>query len=925
VSERLIGRDAELAAIESFLDAVPAGAALDLAGDPGIGKTALWSEACERARRRGYRVLASRPGEFETALAYTALGDLLEDVLDEALLALPSVRRSALERALLRVEERGRPPDQRAIALALRDALRLLASEPVVVAIDDTHWLDASSTSALLFASRRLGEAPVGVLTTRRLADTDLETSDSAAGFVASGTTVRVAPLDQKAIDDLIRSRFGTSLPRSAVREIRRVCRGNPFFAIELARASVQEEARPLGADTVRVPRSLRDLLGERVAELEAGVRHALLVVAAASQPTVGLVETVLGSRRRAFDVLSAAVSDDVLRVERGRLRFKHPLLASIVYGDAGREQQRRVHAELADAVEDVEERAYHLALATELPDAMAASTLDKAAARASARGAPAAAAEFAEHALRLTRTDDDDAVARRTLLATDALWAAGETSRARSLLDGLAATMVPGPERAHTLRRLARARAYEDGFAAALEPLEHALAEVGDDLRLRAALERDVALAIMNAGDVRLAAPHAQAALDASNRLADPELSADAEATNDVMRFLLGVGVPVDLEARARRLALAGEERDVHPGFLARAHILASMLKWSDNFAAARSVFEELRRGLAEREEEGPLVPVLFHLGELECWAGNLRLAEAIAGELEAIAPRLGPTTASQALYVSALLAVLRGEVDDANRAATRGLELAEGRDVRLVLRNLKVLGFVGLSIGDSKGANRWLGRAADLAAANGMMDPGFLRLAGDAIEGLVGVGELDRAEHEATGLESLGRRLERPWALAIGARSQALVAAARADLSEALSSLERALAAHERLPEPLERGRTLLALGSVHRRARRKRLARETLAEAEAIFESLPAPLWAERARNEAARIGGRVARRTELTEAERRIAELVADGRSNAEVASELVVSRKTVEWNLSNVYRKLGVRSRTELARRASKQR
>jgi DNA-binding CsgD family transcriptional regulator len=435
----------------------------------------------------------------------------------------------------------------------------------------------------------------------------------------------------------------------------------------------------------------------------------------------------------------------------------------------------------------------------------------------------------------------------------------------------------------------------------------------------LRAALERDIALAIMNAGDVRLAAPHAQAALDAAKRLGDPELSADAEATNDVMRFLLGFGVPADLDARARRLAQVGEELDAHPGFLARAHILASMLKWSDNFAAARSVFEELRRRLAEREEEGPLVPVLFHLGELECWAGNLRLAEAIAGELDAIAPHLGPTTSSQALYLSALLAALRGDVDDADRAATRGLELAEGRDVRLVLRNLKVLGFIGLSLGDMENAHLWLARAADLAAANGMLDPGFLRVAGDAIEARVGIGELDRAEEKATELEMLGRHLDRPWALAAGARSHALVAAAREDFSEAVSCLERALVAHERLPEPFERGRTLLALGSVHRRARRKRLARETLGEAEAIFESLPAPLWAEQARKEAARIGGRVGSGMELTEAERRIAELVAEGKTNKEVAAILFVTENTVAWNLSNVYRKLGVRSRTELAR------
>jgi ATP/maltotriose-dependent transcriptional regulator MalT len=292
------------------------------------------------------------------------------------------------------------------------------------------------------------------------------------------------------------------------------------------------------------------------------------------------------------------------------------------------------------------------------------------------------------------------------------------------------------------------------------------------------------------------------------------------------------------------------------------------------------------------------------------------------LVGELESIAPRLGPTTASQALYLSGLLATIRGDVAPAGRSATRGLELAEGRDVRLVVRNLKVLGFVGLSTSDNESAQRWLARASDLAAANGMVDPGFFRVAADAIEALIGVGELDRADREAKELEALGRRLDRPWALATGGRSSGLVAAARGDLVEATRLLEGALTAHDRLAEPLERGRTLLALGSVHRRARRKRLARETLGKAEAMFESLPAPLWAERARREAARIGGRVAVGGELTEVERRIAELVAEGRSNAEVARVLVVSRKTVEWNLSNVYRKLGVRSRTELARKAA---
>jgi DNA-binding CsgD family transcriptional regulator len=919
MSERLIGRDAELAAVESFLDDVPAGAVLEVIGDPGIGKTALWSEACERARSRGYRVLSSRPGEVETALAYSALGDLLEDVLDEALLALPSPQRSALERALLRVEDQGLAPDQRAIALALRDALRLLAADPAVVAIDDVQWLDASSAFVLAFALRRLGEAPVGVLTTRRVGEKrglGLErTVDPAA------RTVRLAPLDETEVAELVRSRLGPSLPRSALREVHRVSGGNPFFAIELARVTLREDPRARRADRIPVPRSLRDLLGEGIAGLAADVRQALLVVAAASQPTVSLVAAVLGSRRRALD-LSAAVAAEVVQVERGRLRFRHPLLASIVYGEASHEERLRVHAGLADAVDDVEERAHHLALATELPEPAVADALDGAAARATARGAPAAAARFAEHALRLTAADDRAAIERRTAAAADALWTAGETGRARALLEELAATTAPGTERARVLRQLARARAYEQGFVAAMGPLERALEEVGDDLRLRGALERDVALAIMNAGDVRLAAPHAQAAVDVARQLQDSELSEDARAANDAVRFFLGLGAPANVAARAQRLAREGEELDLHPGFLARAQILASILKWSDDFSAARSVLDELRRRLAEREEEGPLVPVLFHLGELECWAGNIDLAAAIAVEVETLALRLGPNLTSQALYLSGLVAALRGDVEEANASARRGLKLAEGRDVRLVVRNLKVLGFVGLSHGDFEDAHRWLARASELSIAHGFLDPGFFRAAADVIEARVGVGDVDEAEHEAIALEKLGRRLDRAWALATGARSLALVAAAKGNLPGALSALEQAMAAHERLSEPLERGRTLLALGSVHRQARRKRLARETLAEAAAVFESLPAPLWIDRAKREAARIGGRVPTGDELTEVERRIAELVAEGRSNAEVARALVVSRKTVEWNLSNVYRKLGVRSRTELARRAA---
>src|SRR5262249_4500414 len=180
---------------------------------------------------------------------------------------------------------------------------------------------------------------------------------------------------------ELLRTDSGTSVPASARLEIERVSAGNPFFALELARAVARGAGGAPPPGQIPVPRSLRDLLGGRIAALPADVLEALLGVAAASQPTVSLVKAVLGSRERAYELLSASVATEILEVERGRLRFRHPLLASVVYGDSGSEERRRVHAALAGVTSAVEERAWHLALATELPDPAVASVLDDAAA----------------------------------------------------------------------------------------------------------------------------------------------------------------------------------------------------------------------------------------------------------------------------------------------------------------------------------------------------------------------------------------------------------------------------------------------------------------------------------------------------------------------------------------------------------------
>jgi DNA-binding CsgD family transcriptional regulator len=200
------------------------------------------------------------------------------------------------------------------------------------------------------------------------------------------------------------------------------------------------------------------------------------------------------------------------------------------------------------------------------------------------------------------------------------------------------------------------------------------------------------------------------------------------------------------------------------------------------------------------------------------------------------------------------------------------------------------------------------------------GWDEPSLFPVWPNAIEALLGVGEDDVAAHYLDLYRERAVRCDCPWALATAARCQARLLLAEGDTDGALAAFDQALHEHRRTPGAFERSRTLLALGSAQRRARRVRDARNTLGEALRRFDELGAPLWAEQTRAELGRIGGRAGSRNELTPAEQRVAALVAEGRTNKEVAAALVVSVHTVEAALTQVYRKLDVRSRTELARR-----
>jgi len=269
---------------------------------------------------------------------------------------------------------------------------------------------------------------------------------------------------------------------------------------------------------------------------------------------------------------------------------------------------------------------------------------------------------------------------------------------------------------------------------------------------------------------------------------------------------------------------------------------------------------------------------------------------------------------------FPAAVIAAHQGRLDNARANAERAVAGAGAEAEGIGLdRSLYagLLGFIELSAGDAPAALPHLRRAHELRNLF-MLEPGMRLELADLLEALIAVGELSEADEVLTIWQERADALDRAWALAILARGRGLLLAARGELEGAFASFDRALAEHARGADPFQHARTLLALGRTQRRAKRRGAARTTLEEALAGFERLGAPLWAEQARAELARIGGRTPSRGELTEAEQRIAQLVAEGRTNRDVAAALFLTEHSVETALTRVYRKLGVRSRAELA-------
>jgi DNA-binding CsgD family transcriptional regulator len=890
-------------------------AVLVLQGEAGIGKTTVWAAGVDAAREQGFRVLVTRPVEAEAGLAFTGLADIVADVLDEVALGLPAPQLKALRVALLLDEADGAPPDERAVGAALRSVLSEVARcGPTLLAIDDVQWLDGASARALAFALRRVREAPLGIL----LAQRSPPDAEPPLGLGRAGVEVEqvaIGALDAEAMHDVVVRSRGTSLPRAMLRRVHEVSGGNPFFAIELARSLEADRDWERGA-LLPIPTSLRELVRSRLAAVSGA--DVLALVAALPQPTAAMVRGLAGSGADAG--IETAVDAGILRREGDRLRFTHPLLASAAYAAMSPPQRRALHGRLAEATEDPLERGHHLAHATEVADGGVAAELDDAVSAALQRGALQTAADLGAHARRLTPENDSGEARRRAVNEAECRHLLGQPARARAILDEELGRCPPGAARAPLLYELGRVELWGVDWHGSGEHLRAALGEMHEsDHALRAQTELQLAQMFLLIGDEpRSIAEHASRAAASAQAVGNDAVLAEALALRGRAEAQLGMDATAVIDR-----ALALESTTVALSTIDQpSDNLAEVRDWHDDLGGALTTLRRVVRDAEQRGEDASVAWTLGRTAMLLCALGEpdaaLRDAER-AYEFTAESQR--PENEAVMLGVIASIEAYRGDDARARLAGARALEVTRtsgiGRPDRLVR---SALGMLELSLGDVQAAHRQLEPLVARTRAAAIGEPGAMRFVTDDVEALIGIGDLESAGELLGWYEGCAQRLDRQSALASSARCRGLLASGRGDAEAAWALLADSIERGGDVALPLDRARTMMALGVVERRLQRKRAARETLEEAHSAFEGIGARLWAQRVRDELQRIGGRRTEGGELTASERRVAELVSQGLSNREVASALFVSAKTVEFHLRNIFRKLGVRSRTELARR-----
>jgi DNA-binding CsgD family transcriptional regulator len=908
---QIVGRLDELSRVDAFLDGLVDGpAALVLDGESGMGKTTLWDRGVAEAGERGWRVLSIRPAESEATLSFAGLADLFDGVRD-VFETIPKPQLDALEVALLRAEPMGAPPDPRAVYAAALTVLREASlGDPIVIAIDDIQWLDVSTASALAFALRRLESEPIGWLVAIRGSPSTVPLGIERALPEERVSRLSAEPLSIDELRELVQARLDTTFPPSILSGLHQTSGGNAFFALEIARATLRGDARATG-QALPIPRNLRDdLVRDRVGALPSLTQEMLLFASACSRPTVDLLEAAL-ERSPLGPALAEAADAGIAQSDGGAVSFAHPIYRSAIYADSSREHRHRVHRRLSTVVADDEERARHLALAADGADEAAASSLQRAAESARERGSTVAAAELSELAERLTPPDQVDEMLRRRSAAAGYRLLAGDYARAVTLLESVTSGASSGRLRARGRLLLGQTFVVQDDHRRAADILGLALREDAVDAAILSSIHVSRSYALASLGELPEGLHDAEEAVRLARSGGGAESLADGLMALVTMQAWLGKGIDRALVTQALELGSTSASHFIsqRPSFR-----LANLLSRTGEIEESRSMCASLLIEAVDAGDEDAGGLLRSELGWIEFLAGDWKASLDHLTRASGVAASHG-----KQLGTLALVAAHLGDADATRSHAKEAIgasALSGAVDAEILA--LSALGALELPLGNISEARAHLERAWQLHRRADFGEPMMFPFVADHAVALIETGAGDAANEVIGWLEERGHVLQRPWAIAVAARARALFAAGAGDVPAAFEALTVALEAHDRVPMPFELARTLLVLGSIRRRAKQKRPAREALEEAARIFERLGARLWIGKAHAELARIGGRRAVAGQLTPAEVRVAKLAGAGRTNREIAETLFMSVRTVEGTLSHIYAKLDIRSRTELA-------
>ena len=904
----LAGRGRECARLETLLAGARHGrsGALVLVGDPGIGKTAL----CEWASRRCERMTARslRAVESELDLPFAGVSELCAEAgtnLDR----LPVPQARALEGVLLRRDEVA--GDRFAIGAAVLGLLGAIAGDgSALVIVDDAQWLDPASADALTFAARRLhGEGVALLLATRPgsafaqdrsgLERLELEGIDAAASRTVLDATH--GPLPERVAGLLVTRSGGNPL---ALREMPRL-----LTRTQLAGTEPIAEPLPLGE-------TLERALLSRVAALPANTREALLIGAASGGERVQPVLDAMAAEGSSPDALAAAERAGAIAIAGERFSFAHPLLRSAVYHGAASPARRAAHAALAAATEG-ESRAWHLAHATVGEDESVASALEQAGLRARRRGAPASAATALQRAAGLSPPGADRV--RRTIEAARDFHVAGHAATALRLLDAID-DGGGALQRADAQHVRGRVFVLQGRIDAAYRLLESEGRRIG-----RADPDRAATMLAEACMDRFLNADRPRAV-----ELARDACAIAAEATPGVRAFA---------EVMLAAALILGGERDQASRLLDRhlpllraadplteagqlVSVAAQCYFWLERHDVAAELLGDLTAAARRASAPSALVLPLCCQAELDLRTGRWAVATAQLEEAANLGDEISHSVfAAYARECLARLAAAQGDEPRCREHAARALRLIEAhRNEFGRLYLLSALGLLELGLGRIETAILTLEQARTLADSHDMTEPNVVHWHADLVEAYIRAG---RSEDALDALEALARRAHRTggrWALGTSARCRGLLAPdAGADecFAESLDHLEALGAA-------FEIARTHLCRGERLRRSGRRTDARQSLRLAIDGFEELGAAPWSGRAQAELRATGATARRRSapeerdRLTPHELQVARLVAGGATNKEAAASLFLSTKTIEFHLARIYRKLDVRTRTELA-------